>query len=32
MTIESPGAWFGARAFYAKDPDGITVELIQQPT
>jgi len=30
-TIESPGAWNGARAFYAVDPDGVTVELIQQP-
>jgi diaminopimelate decarboxylase len=29
MTIETPGAWYGARAFYAVDPDGVTVELIQ---
>jgi catechol 2,3-dioxygenase-like lactoylglutathione lyase family enzyme len=32
VTIESPGAWDGARAFYAADPDGVTVELIQPPT
>ena len=30
-TIDTPGAWQGARAFYASDPDGVTVELIQQP-
>lgn len=29
VTIETPGAWQGARAFYASDPDGVTVELIQ---
>jgi diaminopimelate decarboxylase len=29
VTITSPGAWNGARAFYAADPDGVTVELIQ---
>lgn len=29
VTIESPGEWQGARAFYAADPDGVTVELIQ---
>jgi diaminopimelate decarboxylase len=28
-TLEGPGAWAGARAFYAADPDGVTVELIQ---
>ena len=28
-TIEAEGAWQGARAFYAIDPDGVTVELIQ---
>ncbi len=32
MTIETPGAWQGARAFYATDPDGVTVELIQPAT
>jgi catechol 2,3-dioxygenase-like lactoylglutathione lyase family enzyme len=32
VTIDSPGAWHGARAFYAADPDGVTVELIQLPT
>jgi diaminopimelate decarboxylase len=31
VTIEDPGAWHGARAFYAADPDGVTVELIQHP-
>jgi diaminopimelate decarboxylase len=29
VTIDSPGDWHGARAFYAADPDGVTVELIQ---
>jgi diaminopimelate decarboxylase len=28
-TITAPGAWNGAKAFYAADPDGVTVELIQ---
>jgi diaminopimelate decarboxylase len=32
VTIEAPGAWQGARAFYASDPDGVTVELIQPAT
>jgi catechol 2,3-dioxygenase-like lactoylglutathione lyase family enzyme len=31
-TIHEPGAWDGARAFYASDPDGVIVELIQWPT
>ncbi len=31
VTIETAGAWKGARAFYAIDPDGVTVELIQPP-
>jgi catechol 2,3-dioxygenase-like lactoylglutathione lyase family enzyme len=31
-TITAPGAWQGARAFYAVDPDGVTVELIQPAT
>ena len=31
-TIDAPGAWDGARAFYASDPDGVTVELIQPAT
>lgn len=31
VTIHAPGAWNGARAFYAADPDGVTVELIQLP-
>jgi diaminopimelate decarboxylase len=30
-TIHEPGAWDGARAFYASDPDGVIVELIQLP-
>jgi catechol 2,3-dioxygenase-like lactoylglutathione lyase family enzyme len=29
VTIEAPGAWHGARAFYASDPDGVAIELIQ---
>ena len=32
ITIDAPGAWDGARAFYAADPDGVTVELIQPAT
>lgn len=32
VTIDAPGAWHGARAFYASDPDGVTVELIQPAT
>jgi diaminopimelate decarboxylase len=32
ITITTPGAWQGARAFYAADPDGVTVELIQLAT
>lgn len=31
QTIESDGAWNGSRAFYAIDPDGVTIELIQRP-
>ncbi len=31
VTIDAPGAWNGARAFYAADPDEVTVELIQPP-
>jgi diaminopimelate decarboxylase len=31
VTIDAPGAWHGVRAFYAADPDGVTVELIQPP-
>jgi diaminopimelate decarboxylase len=32
VRIDAPGAWEGARAFYASDPDGVTVELIQPAT
>jgi catechol 2,3-dioxygenase-like lactoylglutathione lyase family enzyme len=31
VTIETPGAWNGSRAFYVTDPDGVTVELIERP-
>ncbi len=31
VTVEAEGAWQGARAFYASDPDGVTIELIQPP-
>lgn len=31
VEITDPGPWQGARAFYASDPDGVTVELIQTP-
>jgi diaminopimelate decarboxylase len=27
--IETPGAWEGARVFYATDPDGVSIELVQ---
>jgi diaminopimelate decarboxylase len=30
VTIESPGDWNGSRAFYAVDPDGVTIELIER--
>ncbi len=30
VTISDPGAWEGVRCFYASDPDGVTVELIQR--
>ena len=30
-TIDAPGAWHGVRAFYAADPDGVTVEITQPP-
>ena len=29
VKITAPGAWNGDRAFYAADPDGVAVELIQ---
>lgn len=29
IRITEPSAWQGARCFYASDPDGVTVELIQ---
>jgi diaminopimelate decarboxylase len=29
VTIDTPGAWSGARVFYSADPDGVTVEVIQ---
>jgi diaminopimelate decarboxylase len=32
VTIDAPGAWNGVRAFYATDPDGVTVELVQPST
>ncbi|MDP9225180.1 MAG: VOC family protein [Actinomycetota bacterium] len=28
--IDEPGHWFGAKAAYVLDPDGVTVELIQR--
>ncbi len=30
VTISAPGAWEGVRCFYASDPDGVTLELIQR--
>ncbi len=30
VRISEPGAWEGTRCFYASDPDGVTVELIQR--
>ena len=32
VTIETPGAWNGCRAFYASDPDGVTLEFIERPS
>ena len=29
VALEEPGDWSGARCFYASDPDGVTVELIE---
>lgn len=29
VALNEPGDWSGARCFYASDPDGITVELIE---
>ena len=29
VVVEDSGYWNGARCFYAKDPDGVTVELIK---
>ena len=31
VKIDEPGHWHGAKAFYACDPDGVIVELIQRP-
>ena len=31
VEITTPGAWQGARCFYASDPDGVAVELIERP-
>lgn len=31
LTIETAGAWNGSRAFYASDPDGVTIEFIERP-
>ncbi len=30
VTVAGPGDWEGVRCFYASDPDGVTVELIQR--
>jgi diaminopimelate decarboxylase len=30
VTISEPGAWEGVRCFYASDPDGVAVELIER--
>jgi catechol 2,3-dioxygenase-like lactoylglutathione lyase family enzyme len=31
VRVREPGFWQGALAFYARDPDGVTVELIELP-
>ena len=31
VELSEPGAWQGSRCFYALDPDGVTVELIERP-
>ena len=30
VTIDTAGAWHGARVFYRADPDGVMIELIQR--
>jgi catechol 2,3-dioxygenase-like lactoylglutathione lyase family enzyme len=29
--INEPGHWFGTKAVYLTDPDGVTIELIERP-
>jgi len=31
VELDEPGYWHGARCFYATDPDGATVEIIERP-
>lgn len=32
VTIDEPGgSWHASRAFYTRDPDGVTVEILQRP-
>jgi hypothetical protein len=31
VTIDDEGDWQGARCFYAEDPDGTVVELVERP-
>jgi len=32
VTIDDPGgSWHASRAFYTRDPDGVTVEILQRP-
>ena|SRR5919108_212889 len=32
VTIEEPGHWYGVRSVYVLDPDGVTVELVEEPS
>ena len=31
VLIEGDGDWSGVRCFYAVDPDGFTVEILERP-
>jgi len=30
-SIGCSGSWHASRAFYTRDPDGVTVEILQRP-
>lgn len=31
IELDEPGYWNGAKLFYANDPDGVTIEIIERP-